>query len=204
MPEIIRGIEQNSPEWFEMRLGSIGGSSVPAILAKGKGKAESKMRRSLRYSLAAEILTGVRDETYTNKYMERGHLFEPKARELYEFINDVEVEQVAMIKSSLPRVHVSPDGLIGEGGGIEIKTLMPHIFVELLDTGIIDGYHIKQCQHFLSVSGRRWIDYMAYCPEMPNPVWIKRLSRDEEMINLIETEIMRFLRELDELLKRIV
>jgi len=203
VPEIIRGIEQNSPEWFDLRLGSIGGSSVPKILAKGKGKAESKMRRSLRYSLAAEIITGVRDETYSNKYMDRGHTFEPKAREYYEFTNDVEVEQVAMIKSGLPQVHVSPDGLVEEDGGIEIKTLMPHVFVELLDTGIIDGYHIKQCQHFLSVSGRKWIDYIAYCPEMPSPMWVKRLSRDEEMISLIETEIMRFLKELDELLKRL-
>ena len=203
MPEIIRGIEQNSPEWWELRNGSIGGSSVPAIIAKGKGKAESKMRRSLRYSLAAEILTGVRDETYSNKYMDRGHTFEPKAREYYELINDVEVEQIAMIKSNLPRVHVSPDGLIGEDGGLEIKTLMPHIFVELLDTGIIDGYHIKQCQHFLSVSGRKWIDYMAYCSEMPDPSWIKRLYRDEEMISLLESEIMVFLKELDELLERL-
>jgi len=204
--EIIKSCEQNSEAWFALRMGSIGGSSIPKILAKGKGKSESKMRHDLRYSLAAEILTGKREESYTNKYMDRGHEFEPECRTLYELVYGVEVEQVALIKSSLPRVHVSPDGLVGKDGGIEIKVLIPRLYLQLIDEGIIDGYHIKQCQHFLSVSGRQWCDYLAYCPEMGDrvdPMWVKRLYRDEDMIKLIETEVMRFLKELDELLKRI-
>jgi len=203
MPEIIRGIDQNSDLWFEKRLGSVGGSSIPAVLSKGKGNSPSKMRQSLLYKLASEIITGQVEESYSNKYMDRGHEYEPKARELYEFLTGSEVEQVALIKSGTPRVHVSPDGLVGDDGGIEIKTMLPHIFIELLDTSRIDGYHIKQCQHFLMVSGRKWIDYLAYSPEMPDPIWIKRLFRDEEMIQLIEDRLVLFLKELDELLKKI-
>ncbi len=203
MPEIIRDIPQNSPEWMALRQGSVGGSSISAVLAKGKGNAKSKMRQGLLYKLAGEIITGTRDESYTNKFMERGHLWEPKARAHYEWENDCDVEQVALIKSSMPRVHVSPDGLVGDDGGIEIKTMLPHVFIELLDTEKIDGYHIKQCQHFLMVSGRKWIDYVPFCPEFPNPMWVKRLYRDEEMIRTIEAELVRFLKELDALLGKI-
>ena len=63
MPEIIRGIEQGSIEWHSLRLGSVGGSSLNAVLAKGQGK----MRQALLYQLAAEILSGEKTETYTNQ-----------------------------------------------------------------------------------------------------------------------------------------
>jgi len=218
MPEIIRGIEQNSKEWFDLRLGSIGGSSIPAVLAKGKSGKPSKMRKDLMYTLAKEIITGKRDETYHSKDMDSGHEFEPKARALYEWERDVDVEQIAMIKSALPRVHVSPDGLVGEDGGIEIKKMKGKVFLEFLYTKTINTYHIYQCQDFLSVSGRTWIDYIVYCPEFDDtnegvtipkkfrgikPLKVNRLYRDEDMIRLIETEVMEFLRELDEMLERL-
>ena len=79
---------QNSEEWYQARLGSIGGSSIPKILAKKRGNSESKMRQDLRYQMAAEILTGTREESYSNKYMERGHKYEPEARALADDFRD--------------------------------------------------------------------------------------------------------------------
>ena len=218
-PEIITNCEQGSEEWHSLRLGSIGGSSISKIMAKGRGGSESKMREDLKYQFAKEIITGKRDITYYNKNMENGHIFEPKARAFYEWRYSVKVQQVAVIRSAMPRVHVSPDGLVSADGGLEIKCMKDKVFLEFLDKEIINGYHIKQCQQFLSVSGRTWIDYVVYCPELDetnedvllpdgfrgiDPLWVKRLTRDEEMISLIEAETVRFLKELDELLARLL
>jgi len=200
MPEIIRDIEQNSPEWFELRLGSVGGSSITSVLAKGKGKS----RQTLLYKLAGEILTGQQSNEYHAKQFDRGHEWEPVARSWYEFTYDVEVEQVALIRSPGVRRHHSPDGLVGEDGGIEVKTREPHIYIELLETGKIPIADIRQCQNFLDVSGREWIDYIAYCvPEMPScPAWVKRIKPDPDMFEEMHKELLSFLKDLNELVGR--
>ena len=129
MPEIIYG-DQQTDEWGKYRLGSIGGSSISAVLAKGQGK----MRQGLLNQFLDEILMNRKKEGFQSEDMKRGNIYEPMARDYYAFINDVEVIQCALIKSDIPRIHVSPDGLIGEDGGLEIKTQLPHVFLETIDT----------------------------------------------------------------------
>jgi len=198
MPEIIRDIEQGSDAWMDLRLGSVGGSSITAVLAKGKG------RKTLLYELAGEILTGQPANEYHNKAMDRGHEYEPIARAWYESTYDVEVEQVALIRSPGIRRHHSPDGMIGEDGGLEIKTRLPKIYIELLETGKIPIADIRQCQNFLDVSGREWIDYVVYCvPEMPSfPAWVKRITPDPDMFEEMHRELLSFLKDLNELVKK--
>ena len=86
--------EQGSPKWFEARLGSIGGSSIASVVAKGQGK----MRKNLLYRLAGEILSGQKYESYQNDHMLRGIEQEVDARAEYEFITGNEVKQVGLIK----------------------------------------------------------------------------------------------------------
>lgn len=161
------------------------------------------MRQSYLYRLAAEILSGQKTNSYQSAAMERGKELEDEARQAYCFITGNEVEEVTLVKSDLPGIHVSPDGLVGEEGGIEIKVLEPHVYVELVDTGKIDIKYIRQCQHFLWVTRRAWIDFVAYCPEIQaRPVWIKRQTPDPKIIEAIETEIPAFLEDLQSLLTR--
>jgi len=103
----ILTMEQGSPEWFEARLGSIGGSSIAAATAGGKGK----VRKDLMYRLIGEILSGQKYEGYKNAYMERGNELEPYARALYEEITGQTVKQVGLIRRA-PFKHYSPDGVI--------------------------------------------------------------------------------------------
>lgn len=198
--EYIKTCQQGSDEWLNMRLGSVGGSSIDSVLAKGQGK----LRKSLLYKLAAEILSGQKTASHTTAAMERGTELEPEARQYYEIITGNKVEQVALVKSWFPRVHVSPDGLIGEDGGLEIKVMLPHTYVELVDTEKIDLKYIRQMQHFLWVTGRKWIDFCAYCPEIePRPMWIKRILPDNNIIGQIEEELPTFQDEVSALIKRL-
>jgi len=197
MPEYIYDYAQGDDRWFAARLGSIGGSSITHVLAKGQGKT----RKGLMYKLAAEILSCQKTESYTNKYMDRGTAFEPEARACYEFITGSDVVECALVRSA-PRIHVSPDGLVGEDGGVEIKVLLNHVFVEYVDTKKVPVAYYRQCQHFLFVTGRQWVDFVVYSPEMPNPMFIQRQLRDETLIRTIKTETNIFLVEVDELVER--
>lgn len=198
--EIIRDIDQGSEEWHLLRLGSVGGSSMNSVLAKGKGET----RQKLLYQLAAEILTGNKTNTYNTPAMERGTELEPEARRHYEMLTFTDVEQVCLIKSDVPRVHVSPDGLVGDDGGIEIKCPLPTTHIETIDTGKIDIKYIRQCQHFLWVTGRQWIDFVSYCPEIEaRPMWIARQYPDQKIHADISREVPIFMDDLNRLIERI-
>ena len=201
MPEYIKEIDQGTDEWHELRLGSVGGTAINSVLSKGQGK----MRQSLLYHLAAEILSGKKTNSFQSAAMLRGKELEGEARQAYCFITGNDVEQVALVKGDMPRVHVSPDGLVGDDGGIEIKVLEPHVYVELVDTGKIDIKYIRQCQYFLWLTGRQWIDFAAYCPEIEKrPLWINRLAPDAKVFGEIDSALPPFMAELDGLVQRLL
>ena len=197
--EIIRGIKQGSDLWKQMRVGSVGGSSIGSVLAKGEGKS----RKTLMYKLAGEFLSGVKTEDYKNANMQRGNDFEDEARQYYEFVTGNTVEQVALIKSDMQGSHNSPDGLVGADGGIEIKVRLAHVYVEQVDTEKIELNYLRQCNHLLWVTGRQWVDFISYCPEIKvKPMWIKRILPDKKIIEQIETQLPIFLKELAEMVER--
>ena len=108
---------QGDEAWHQARLGIPTASRFKDILASS---AEMKMRRKYMYELAGERIRGEAAEGYTNGHMERGTTQEDDARRLYAFLNDVEPEQVGFIRNG--NVGSSPDSLIGDKGGLEIKS----------------------------------------------------------------------------------
>jgi len=78
---------QGSEEWFTARLGKVTGTGFAKVLAKGQGKT----RKSYMIQLAAERLTGLAQESYSNAAMEWGTEHEADARIRYEMVNDVSV-----------------------------------------------------------------------------------------------------------------
>src|SRR3569833_1490525 len=124
-PEIIT-CEQNSPEWLRARMGIPTASAFGDVLAKGEGKT----RRTYMLKLAGEIITGEPMESFSNAHTERGHALEEEARDLYIFQTGAELERVGIIRNG--RAGCSPDSLIGEDGGLEIKTTLPHLLIETI------------------------------------------------------------------------
>lgn len=194
--QIFDNIEQNTPEWFEARRGIPTASAFGKILAKGEGKT----RRTYMMQLAGEIITEKPDQSFTgNEHTERGHEFEPEARDLYAFQTGAELKRVAFIRNG--RVGCSPDSLIGEDGGAEIKTKLPHLLAEVILSGEVPNVHIPQVQGTLWITKREWWDVVIYWPNMP--LFVKRVHRDERYIQTLATEIDRFNAELDEVVAKI-
>lgn len=198
MPEFI-DCEQGTPEWFEARRGIPTASEFAIVLAKGRGNAESKTRRTYLYKLAGEIITGEPAESYSNAHMERGKIMEAEARSLYVFMVDAEPDEVGFIRNG--RAGCSPDGLIGESGGLEIKTKLPHLQIETLFRGELPPEHVAQVQGSLWVTEREWWDFVSYWPGMP--LFRVRVHRDEEHIAKLAEEVARFNEELDAIVERV-
>ena len=120
-------------------------------------------------------------------------------RRLYAFLNDVEPEQVGFIRNG--NVGGSPDSLIGDKGGLEIKSALPHIQIERLLAGRLPPEHKAQVQGNLWVSEREWWDFMSYCPKM-KPL-IVRVTRDDDYIRDLERAVADFSSELHDLVERL-
>lgn len=184
--------EQGSAEWHSCRLGVPTASRFSDVLAKGEGKTRARYLRDL----AAEIIRGtVEEDTYTNAHMERGKLMEDEARKLYAFMADAEPVRVGFIKDG--RKGCSPDSLIGDDGGLEIKTALGHIQVERLQRGGLPSEHKAQVQGSLWITGRKWWDFCSYSPGLP-PL-IVRVEPDEQYIATLSEAIEAFNSELDAL-----
>lgn len=199
-PTIIREIEQGSDAWFDLRLGRPTASRFRDVLTKPRGAAKfSKTRRDYLYSLAGERLSGHPMDTHFNHHMARGHEREPEARALFEFHTDLDVEEVTMVCNG--RVSCSPDGLIGEKSGLEIKDAKGSIQIDRLLTHAVPSEHIPQIQGCIYVTERDSWWFISHCRGI-RPV-IVQVWRDDTYCKKLETELKSFTDELDELTEKL-
>lgn len=195
MNRTIINVEQGSPEWFSARLGRVTASEFSTVIAKGQGKT----RRTYMLKLIGERLTGEVAESYSNGHMERGKVMEAEARAMYEMLNGVDVEQVGFVALG-DEIGCSPDGLVGKGG-LEIKTKLPHLHLDVLLKDEMPAEHKAQVQGEMWVCDLEWVDFVSYWPKLP--LFVKRVFRDESYINNLSSEVDRFLEELSELMGKI-
>lgn len=178
----IISTEQGTPEWFAARLG-VPSASMFSKLVTTKGT-WSTQADSYINQLVAEQLTGEREEIYQSHHMIRGVELEPEARDLYCLMNDVEVQEVGFCLHDTLNAGCSPDGLVGEDGGLEIKCPAPATHVEYLRGGVLPSRYKQQVMGCLWVTQREWWDFVSYHPTM-KPL-IVRVERDEEYIAALE------------------
>ena len=199
MQREILTVEQGTPEWFEARIGSIGGSSISSVCAKGTGK----MRSNLLYRLAGEILSGEKYIGYKNDYMDYGTEMEPEARFCYGVKNNVDVFEIGLVRLDQYK-HFSPDGLVGDDGIIEIKCVIPSVHVATICSDKIPSEYRKQVQWGLFITDRKWVDFISYCPKIVDmPLFIKRTGRDEKLIKEMNIEADKFICDLQEIVAKI-
>lgn len=192
-------IEQNSDEWFALRCGKFTGSRFADVLAMSKPTKTNpeprplKPRLDLIWTLAAERIQGYQPQGMTSYSLEWGKKNEDFARQAYELKTGEFVDQQAFIvHQKYEFVGVSPDGLIGDEGGVEIKCpKSPEIHLQRFINGIPDEY-IPQIQGSMWVTGRKWWDFISYDPDTADEfkLLIIRVYRDEDYISKLEEEVL--------------
>lgn len=187
--EVFSDLEQGSETWRAIRAGLPTASRFSDVLAKGEGKTRGKYLREL----AAEVLTGEPTESFTNDYMARGHEYEDEARRMFAFMREVDPQQVGFIRNG--RMGCSPDSLIGDSAGLEIKVAIPAVQIERLQRGELPAEHKAQVQGSMLVTDRPVWHFMSYCPKLPT--LILDVPRDDEYLAQLAKAIEAFNTELD-------
>jgi len=178
----ILDLEQGTHEWLQARLGCPSGSGF-AKLITSSGTPSSSAETYIN-QLIAECITGESTFVQKTEWMERGNELEPIARMNYELETDNEVTEVGFCMHDTLRCGVSPDGLVGDAGGLEIKCPAPSTHVKYLRKGTLPAEYKAQVMGCLWITQREWWDFLSYHPQMPN--LLIRVHRDEEYINQLE------------------
>lgn len=169
----IHYMEQQTDEWFEARLGKMTASEAQTIAANGIGL------QTYAYKVVVGKITGKSQNSFAgNKHTERGNELEPDARLSYELVRDVTVETVGFIEED-EYLGCSPDGLVGDDGGIEIKCPDDiKYFKMLVGEEKVDEAYIWQCHMSMMITGRKWWDLLFYNPNFDQRMQIFRIEPD--------------------------
>lgn len=183
-------VAQNSDEWHLLRCGRITSSNFDKICAN-MGKSFGEPAKKYARKKALEIMTGELDETDNLKtsYMERGSELEIVGIDLYQAKTFNEVTNGGFYYNN--NFGDSPDGLIGNNGSIEVKSVIPSTHWLTLERKKLDPSYKWQIQGHLM--NREWCDYVSFCPEFrPYPLFIYRVYRDEKMQEDLKNRLVEF------------
>lgn len=193
-------MEQRTPEWYQARCGKVTASRIADVVArtqKGWGAARGKYMDQL----VAERLSGRPQDMRNVRSMTDRAEMEPEARIAYEFYTDRSIELVGFVPHpSIDNAGASPDGNVSVDGGVEIKCLDAANHTKLLlgdDSPMLD--YQPQMDFQMACTGNRWVDFVAYCPIMPEvlKLIVNRVDRSDDRITKIEVEVVQFLAEVD-------
>ena len=201
-------MEQRTQEWLETRAGKATASRVKDIVAKTK-TGVSASRKNYLAQLVVERFTGIPEASElaaVSKAVQWGIDVEPEARAAYEArTGDFVKEEAFCHHPTITMSGASPDGLVGDDGLLEIKCPNTATHIEYLLSGKPPSEYLAQMAWQLACSGRKWVDFVSYDPRMPEQhrLFIVRYMRDDKYISELEAEVIKFLAEVDEMVKKL-
>ena len=190
--------QQGSLEWLYERLGLCTASRFKDAIDTLKNGKSSAKREAYKWELVIERITGQPVQHYESTAMQHGTENEPMARMAYCSKTGAFVDEVGFYRHSELMAGGSPDGLIDEDGGIEIKcpfNSANHLQCFLTE---MPEEHIPQVQGLMWLLGRQWWDFISFDHRMPAPmdIYIQRIPRDDKYID--ETLVPGIVAFLDE------
>lgn len=197
----IHDVKQGSGEWTALRLGRVTASEIDALVSPtGKVRVGDGPAKYL-YRKVAEKFMGWSADSINTFDMTQGIVLENEARGWAMLEKNLDIRQVGFCESDDGRAGFSPDGLIGDTAGIEIKCPAPATHIGYLEQGCIPSDYILQVQFSLYISRRaRWY-FLSYNRYMP-PLFVEVLP-DEAIHTAIETALINFALRFDAIYERL-
>jgi exodeoxyribonuclease (lambda-induced) len=194
--------EQGTDAWKAARRGRITGSRFKDARARLKNGSPAGECLGYAYDVARERLGGIAPAKFTTSAMREGTTNEPLARMKYEARTGEIVDEVGFAYTEDGKFGLSPDGLIGDDGVWECKTMVSSktLFEAMVD-GDISEYR-DQCLGYLWLLHRQWVDLTLYCPDL-DLLHVVRITRDEDEIQKLVDDLMAFDRLVESLRARL-
>ena len=183
---------QGTDEWLEARRGVI-----TASRAKDARDRDSKCKPSakmLNYAMdtARERCGGKAAPVYQNAAMRMGSEEEQFAAIEYMARTGRALSEAFFITTDDRKFGLSLDRWVDREAAIEVKTMVSSatLFKAMVD-GDISEYR-DQCVFALWMLRLQWVDLCLWAPDLPNPLKVIRITRDEAEIQRLEDDMVAF------------
>lgn len=201
-------VEQNTLQWHRDRLGKFSASSIYKLIGKTRWTQTAlsyMMERAYERDLDPTMVSD--DDSFaefldernpTSKAMRWGHLMEPGAKMNYEMVTGLKVTDCESIDHpTIENMSASPDGMVGEDGLIEVKCPFGMEMFMRYAMLVHNGEDLKkvkpeyywQIQAQLSVTGRKWCDFVVFDPYLKTQIIVRRINRNDADIALLEETV---------------
>ena len=205
---IVHDVEQGTEEWHELRIARPTASRFKDILVLPRSKADreagamSATAKSYLAECFAEWDLGGPVDGATSPWMERGQRQEAEALDFYQAALAPEGARArpvgfVTLGADLLAPGCSPDALVGDDGGLELKILAAKNHPKaMFEPDKFLAEHYAQVQGGLWITDRKWWHLVAYHPTMKSVV--HRVEPDEVFILNLEARVAEFTAMLEE------
>lgn len=187
-------VEQNTLAWLALHVGIPTASGFDNLLTSKFELRDGEMPRTYLYKKLAEAWRGQPLVELNNFSVEQGLIVEDEARPFFALETGLKVRQVGFISTDDGTCGCSPDGLIGDDSGLEIKSPSAHVHCKYVLEGKLPKEYAAQVYGSMFVTGRpKWV-FMSYRRKFP-PL-ILEIQRDDAIMAKIGKAIDWFHKEL--------
>src|SRR5690242_7576908 len=198
---MIVEVQQQTPEWLQMRCGAVTASRVADVMAKLKNGGEAAVRASYKAELLCERLTHTAYEHYVSPSMQWGIDNEPLAKASYEIATGFAISSGGLaLHPKIKWLMASPDGLVHDDGLVECKCPNTSTHLNYILAGVVPAEYQLQMLCQMACAERQWCDFVSYDPRLPESLqlFVRRFERDDERIKKMEAEVEKFIAEIED------
>lgn len=196
----VSNAEQGTEAWFTLKLGVLSASNAHKIVAKK----DSETRLTYMAELVSQVATGLMEEL-NSRHLDWGREHEDAARSRYEFTTGNSVKELPFVfKDKSFRAGCSPDGVVSESKGVEIKCPSNSAnYIKFLTDDKVKSEWLWQAQFTLWVTEATEWDFVQYDPRMKkNALKIRSIARDDERMKTFDDAVPQFVEDMDKMLAR--
>lgn len=187
---------QGTAEWLQARVGKVTASEAGNLLTPGFEIRKGEMPKTYMYGKIAETFRGAPLPGFTAHATEDGQMLEDEARQLFSFLHEgPRIHNVGFCEHDDGRCGASPDALIGDESGLELKCPQFTNHVRYLIEGELPKDYAVQVHFSMYVTGRpEWV-FMSYARKFPP--FILTVKRDESICATIAEALTGFYAKFD-------
>lgn len=202
--KIYKDIVQGEAAWFAMRVGKVTASELGNLLTPKFELRTGETPKTYLYKKVAEGFAGrcTPDEDFSSFHTENGQILEEEARRFFCFNFDhARLHDAGFVEHDDGRFGCSPDALIGDTSGLELKAPMWKTHVKYLLEGKLPDDYAAQVHGSIYASGRpSWV-FMSYARKFPP--FVLTVERDEAIKSKIHEALHAFYARYDAALAKL-
>lgn len=188
---------QGEQEWLQARVGKVTASEADQILTPEFKIRSGEMPKTYLARKLAEAVLQRPLEGFSSWDTEQGQLLEDEARHWFAVFGPPhKLRNVGFIEHDDGRCGCSPDSLLDEDGGLELKAPQPTNHVKYLLDGTLPKGYAVQVHFSMYVTGRKWWKFCSYRRKF-RP-FVLTVKRDEAIIDKIGDALAKFYASFDE------